>query len=105
MLIERLGDISNSFPVVDSEAERRQSFPPYEHRTVVKPLYGLQRTGREQFQLGEELNQSRPPLKYGGWSKLKVLQVDDTILSTEDVFRLAADKEGTHVELDSMTFK
>ena len=103
VLIERIEGMSIGFTVGDSDVERTQDFPPYEHRTVVKPLYGLIRTGKEQYQLDDMFDSSRKPLKYGRWSKLEVLQVGDTVLTTERLLRLEADKEGAHVELNPMT--
>lgn len=42
-------------------------------------------------------------MKFSRWMNMKVLQVDDAVLSAERVLRLLANYEGAHIELNEMT--
>ena len=103
MLIEKNGGMSVGFNVGESKAERTFAAPAYEHRTVVNPLYGLRRTGKERYQLDDPFDLSGQPIKYGRWMNLKVLQVGDALLSAERILQLLANYEGAHVESNEQT--
>ena len=103
MLVERIGGMSVGYTVGDSDEQKTFEAPAYEHRTVVNPLYGLRRTGKEQYQLDDPFDWAGQPLKYGRWMNLKVLQVGDAVLTAERILQLLANYEGAHVETDEMT--
>ena len=103
VLVERIEGMSIHYTVVDSEEQKTFEAPAYEHRTVVNPLYGLRRTGKEQYQLEDPFEFSEPPIKYGRWMNLKVLQVGDAVLSAERILQLLASYEGAHVEANELT--
>ena len=103
VLIEKIGDMSIGYTVGESKEERTFAAPGYKHRTVVNPLYGLLRTGKEQYQLDDPFDLSRQQIKYGRWINLKILQVGDAVLSAERILQLLANYEGAHVELNQLT--
>ena len=102
VLVEETGNLPITYTVGGSDLKRTATFPSYEHRTVVKPLYGLRRTGKEQYQLEFAFDLSRQPLKRKHWLKIKVLQVGDIVLTAERMLRLMTNKEGAHDELNEM---
>ena len=103
VLVETIDGMSIHYTVGESEEERTSSAPGYEHRTVVNPLYGLLRTGKEQYRLDDPFDWTAKPMKFSRWMNVKVLQVDDAVLSAERVLRLLANYEGAHVESNEMT--
>ena len=103
VLVERIGGMSIDYTLGESEEHRTYDAPAYEHRTVVNPLYGLRRIGKEQYQLDDPFDLSRQPIKYGQWMNIKVLQVGDAVLSAERILQLLANYEGAHVESNQMT--
>ena len=103
VLVETIGGMSIHYIVGESEEERTFSAPGYEHRTVVNPLHGLLRTGKEEYRLDDPFDWGAQPMKFSRWMNTKVLQVDDAVLSAERVLRLLANYEGAHVELNEMT--
>ena len=102
-LVEKTGGMSIGYTSGDSVSKKYFTTPPYEHRTIVNPLYGLRRTRREQYRVDDIFDLSRQPVKYGQWSNMKVLQVNDAVLTTERILRLIVNKEGAHVEPNEMT--
>ena len=102
-LVEKIGGMSIGYTVGESEEERTFAVPAYEHRTVVNPLYGLRRTGKEQYQLDDPFDFSLQPIRYGRWMNFKVLQVGDAVLSAERILQLLANYEGAHVESNQLT--
>ena len=103
VLVERIEGMSIDYTVGESEEQKTFTAPAYEHRTVVNPLYGLLRTGKEQYRLDDPFDLSAQPIKYGRWLNLKVLQVGDSVLSAERILQLLANYEGAHVESNQMT--
>ena len=103
VLVERIEGMSIGYTLGESEDQRTFDVPAYEHRTVVNPLYGLRRTGKEQYQLDDPFDLSRLPIKYGRWMNLQVLKVGDAVLSTERILQLLANYEGAHVESNQLT--
>ena len=103
VLVERVEGMSIDYTVGESEEQKTFRAPAYEHRTMVNPLYGLRRTGKEQYQLENPFDFSEPPIKYGRWMNLKVLQVGDAVLSAERILQLLANYEGAHVESNELT--
>ena len=95
--------MSIDYTLGESEEHRTYDAPAYKHRTVVNPLYGLRRVGKEQYQLDDPFDLSRQPIKYGQWMHIKVLQVGDAVLSAERILQLLANYEGAHVESNQMT--
>lgn len=102
-LVERIEGMSISYTVGESVKENTFNAPAHEHRTVVNPLYGLHRTGKERYRLDNLFDLSVQPMKYGRWLNLKALQVGDDVLSTERILRLLANYEGAHIESNEMT--
>ena len=70
--------------------------------TLVKPLYGLGRTGELLYRLEELVDWSVAPIRYGPWLKTKVLQVDATVITAEDLLNMMVNREGAHTELNEM---
>ena len=77
---------------------------PTEHttETLVKPLYGLSRTGEFLYRLEELVDWSVAPIRYGPWLKTKVLQVDATVITAEELLNMMVNREGAHTELNEM---
>ena len=77
---------------------------PTEHttETLVNPLYGLRRTGELLYRLEELVDWSIAPIRYGQWINTKVLQVDATIITAEDLLNMMVNREGAHTELNDM---
>ena len=103
VLVEKHGGMSIDYTVGESEDQKTFTAPAYEHRTVVNPLYGLLRMGKEQYRLDDPFDLSAEPIKYGRWLNLQVLQVGDAVLSAERILQLLANYEGAHVESNQMT--
>ena len=103
VLVENIESLSIQYTVGDSEEKKTSSAPGYKHRTVVNPLYGLLRTGKEEYRLDDPFDWGAQPMKFSRWMNMKVLQVDDDMLSAERVLRLLANYEGAHVESNEMT--
>ena len=70
--------------------------------TLVNPLYGLRRTGELLYRLEELVDWSIAPIRYGQWINTKVLQVDATIITAEDLLNMMVNREGAHTELNDM---
>ena len=70
--------------------------------TLVNPLYGLRRTGELLYRLEELVDWSIAPIRYGQWINTKILQVDATIITAEDLLNVMVNREGAHTELDVM---
>ena len=103
VLVERLGGMALHYTEGESQEQKAFRVPGYEHRTVVNPLYGLRRTGKEQYQLEDPFDLSRQPMKYSHWMKTKVLQVGEDVLTSERILQLLANYEGAHAETNEMT--
>ena len=103
VLVETIGGMSVHYTLGESAEERISSAPGYEHRTVVNPLHGLLRTGKEQYRLDDPFDWVAQPMRFSRWMNMKVFQVDDAVLSAEGVLRLLANYEGAHVESNEMT--
>ena len=74
----------------------------HEHETIIGPLYGLKRTGKQTYQFSDPFNWQTTPLPLRRWMNLKVLRVDDVSIDAESILRMMANKEGAHAELDEM---
>ena len=70
--------------------------------TLVNPLYGLSRTGELLYRLEELVDWSFAPIRYGPWLNTKVLQVDATVITAEDLLNMMVNREGAHTELNEM---
>ena len=82
---------------------RRPSPHPHTNiGTMVKPLYGLLRTGKEQYRLEDPFDSSKQPMKYSRWMNTKVLQVGDSVLTLENTLELLVNYEGAHVEANEL---
>ncbi len=103
VLVENIGGMSVHYSLGESGPEKIAAAPPYEHKTLVSPLYGLRRLGKNQYRLSQAFDFSQQPTKMSRWLRQKVLQVDNSILTAESVLRLIANKEGAHIELNEMT--
>ena len=77
VIVEKHGGMVIHFKVGESDKNRTQSSPPYEHRTVVNPLYGLRRTGEKLYKLESPFDLSLRQIKYKHWMKTQVLQVGE----------------------------
>ena len=103
ILVERIEGMSVSFTVGELEEEQMCTTPPYEHRTVVKPLFGLLRVGKERYELEDPFDWVEPPIKYKRWMNLKVMEVGGCELNAERILRLLANYEGAHVNSNELT--
>ena len=104
VLSEWMGGLEFGFTVGDSTEERRASFPTdHTHETVVKPLHGLKKIREKQYLLMDPFDWSSTPVKDSRWLNSKVLQVDDTVLSVEDLLRMMVNREGAHSDRDELT--
>ena len=103
VLVERIEGMAINYTVGESKEQKTFTGPAYEHRTLVNPLYGLRRVGKEQYQLDDPFDLAAQPMKYSRWMNLKVLQVGDAVLSAERVLRLLANYEGAHINSNEMT--
>ena len=70
--------------------------------TLVHPLYGLRRTAERDYRLDELVEWSIAPIRYGQWLNTKVLQVDTTIITAEELLNMMVNREGAHSELNEM---
>ena len=103
VLVERLEGMSINYTVGESEDEKTFAAPAYEHRTVVYPLYGLRRSGKEKYRLDDPFDMSAQPMKYGRWLNLRVLQIGDDVLNAERILQLLVNYEGAHAESNELT--
>ena len=104
VLTERIGEMAIFFTMGESPEERRASFPTeHTHETVVKPLYGLRRIGEKKYLFEDPFDWTTPPVKYAQWLNSKVVQIDDTVLSAEELLRMMANREGAHSDRDELT--
>ena len=103
LLVERIEGMAINYTVGESKEQKTFTGPAYEHRTLVNPLYGLRRVGKEQYQLDDPFDLAAQPMKYSRWMNLKVLQVGDAVLSAERVLLLLANYEGAHTNSNEMT--
>ena len=102
VLVERLGGMAIEYTEGESQEQRTFRAPAYEHRTVVNPLYGLRRVGKEQYQLDDLFDLSGQPLKFSRWNQTKVLQVEDAVLTSERILQLLVTYEGAHVKTNEL---
>ena len=102
VLVERLGGMALHYTEGESQEQRTFRAPAYEHRTVVNPLYGLRRVGKEQYQLDDLFDLSGQPLKFSRWKQTNVLQVGDAVLTSERILQLLVTYEGAHVETNEL---
>lgn len=103
VLTEWGGDIALSFTDGSSADVKRVSYPTeHSHETVVRPLYGLQRTGGKQYQLEDPFDWSAEPIKESQWLNGRVLRIDDMTLTAAQLLRMMANREGSHSEGDEM---
>ena len=70
--------------------------------TLVNPLYGLARTGELLYRLEELVDWSVAPIRYGPWLNTKVLQIDATVITAEDLLNMMVNREAAHTELNEM---
>ena len=68
----------------------------------MKPLYGLRRIGEKQFQLEDPFDWAAEPVKDARWLNSRVLQVDDTTLTAEQLLRMMVNREGAHSERNEL---
>ena len=64
---------------------------------------GLRRIGEKQYLLEDPFDWTASPVKDATWLNRKVLQIDDTILSAEQLLRMMVNREGAHSDRDDMT--
>ena len=103
VLRDWMGDMSITFSYDGLPGEREVTLPTeHTHETVVKPLFGLKRIGDNQFQLEQLCDWSASPVKYSQWLNRRVLQIDDTNLSAEQLLRMMVTREGAHSERNEM---
>ena len=102
VLLETHNGMSIDYTVGAPRTHRTFSTPAYTHKTVVNPLYGLRRIGKEKYVLDDLFDFTKEPIKCGRWMNLKVLQVGDAVLSAESILHLLANYEGAHVETNEM---
>ena len=102
VLVEKIEGMSIHYTVGDSEEQKTFAAPEYEHRTMVNPLYGLRRIGKEQYQLDNPFDWAVRPIKYSRWMKTRVLQVGDAVLTVENILQLLVNYEGAHLETNEM---
>ena len=103
VLNEGIGDIRITYTVGNSTEEQETSYPTkYSHQTVVKPLYGLRRIGDKEFQLEDPFDWYSNPIRDATWLNSRVIQVDDTTLSIEQLLRIMVNREGAHTERNEM---
>ena len=79
-----------------------ETSPSYEHRTVLKSLYGLEKVDEKQYKLSQLLNTSFSPIKYKHWLKSDILQVGKTKLNAGEIINLLRNKEGAHLESNDL---
>ena len=104
VLTERIGEMAIFFTIGESPEERRASFPTeHTHETVVKPLYGLRRIGEKKYLFEDPFDWTAPPVKDARWLNSKVMQIDGTVLSAEELLRMMANREGAHSDRDELT--
>lgn len=103
VIIEKHGGMAIKFTVGASDIEKTKSSPPYEHRTVVKPLYGLRRTGEKLYQLENPFDLSQRQIKYKHWMNTQVLQVGEDRMTAKSILKLVANKDGAHADSTEMT--
>ena len=103
-LSEWIGGLEIDFTSGDSPEHERVSFPTeHTHETIVKPLYGLRRIGEKRYLLEDPFDRAASPVKDTTWLNCKLLQVDDTILSLEELLRMMVNREGGHSNRDELT--
>ena len=104
VLTEWIGGMEIGFTAGDSPEARRASFPTeHTHETVVKPLYGLKRIGEKKYLFEDPFDWIATPMKDARWLNSKVMQVDNTVLSAEELLRMMANREGAHSDRDELT--
>ena len=104
VLTEWIGEMAIFFTMGESPEERRASFPTeHTHETVVKPLYGLRRIGEKKYLFEDPFDWTATPVKDARWLNSKVMQIDDTVLSAEELLRMMANREGAHSDRDELT--
>ena len=64
---------------------------------------GLRRIGEKQYLLEDPFDWTASPVKDATWLNRKVLQIDDTVLSAEQLLRMMVNREGAHSDRDDMT--
>ena len=102
-LAQWIGNTTIEYTVDESPESRSATVPSeHEHETVIGPLYGLRRTGKQTYRFADPFNWPATPLPLRRWMNLKVLQVDDFTISAETILRMMANREGAHSELNEM---
>ena len=104
VIIESHGGMAIKFTVGGSGIERTKAIPPYEHRTVVNPLYGLRKTGDQLYQLDNPFDLSQRQIKFKRWMKTKVLQVGEDEMTVMSILKLVANKDGAHADSSEETY-
>ena len=102
-LAQWMGEQSIEFTRQGATTTERVTFPTdHTTETFVNPLYGLRRTEERTYALAELADWSSPPIRAGQWLNAKVLQVDETIITAEELLNMVVNREGTHSELNEM---
>ena len=102
-LTQWMGEQSIGFTHQGATTTERVTFPTdHTTETFVNPLYGLRRTEERTYALAELADWSSPPIRGGQWLNAKVLQVDETIITAEDLLNMMVNREGAHSELNEM---
>ena len=70
--------------------------PAHTHTTVVHPLAGVEHVAGREFRITSPIDMTVTPVRLKRWLNAKVLQVDEVVLSAEDILRLLVNREGAH---------
>lgn len=70
--------------------------PAHDHTTVVYPLPGVEHVAGREFRVMSPIDTTSPPVRLKRWLNTRVLQVDEVVLTAEEVLRLLANREGAH---------
>jgi len=71
--------------------------PEYEQRTTIHPLYGLRHESGQVFTFDMPFDTEAKPLKFKKWMNTKILQVDNSTFSAENLLREVVNNEGAHI--------
>ena len=102
VLVDRHEGMKIGYSVGDADATQTYSVPPYEHQTIVGPLYGLRKVQSKVYRVVNPFDLFATPITLGRWANIQVLQVGDTVMKAEEILRCLVVKEGAHVEIDEM---
>ena len=97
MLSEWIGNIALTFSTEGSTDQKTVEYPTDNtHEITVRPLYGLNRTGDKQYRLANLFDWSSGMIRAGQLLTRKVLQVDEIVLSADQLLRMMVNREGAH---------